>query len=73
MRQTLLERLKQDLVGPVSELEELPSRPSDVYLTGVLWPRQTQISRGLPLIVANPIKYCKYNGLPRQQTQNRQI
>ena len=43
MRRTLLERLKQDLVGPMSELEELASRPSDVYLTGVLWPRQTQM------------------------------
>lgn len=44
MRETLLERLKQDLVGPMSEFEELTSRPSDVYLTGVLWPRQTQMS-----------------------------
>src|SRR5687768_15057750 len=31
-------RLAEDLIGPRSEKEELQARPSDVYLTGILWP-----------------------------------
>ncbi|GAB4511295.1 MAG: hypothetical protein Tsb0019_06670 [Roseibium sp.] len=37
-------RLAQDLVGPRAEDEELAARPSDVYLTGILWPRRTAMS-----------------------------
>lgn len=43
-RNRILERLEVDLVGPFEEEEVIESRPSDLYLTGILWPRQTQIS-----------------------------
>ena len=43
MREILLDRLKQDLIGPHTEDEVLTSRPSDVYLTGILWPRETRM------------------------------
>lgn len=43
MRDILLKRLKQDLVGPYTEDEILTSRPSDVYLTGILWPREARM------------------------------
>ena len=41
MREVILQRLNQDIVGPYSEDETLFSRPSDVYLTGILWPQET--------------------------------
>jgi hypothetical protein len=34
-------RLAEDLVGPRTEGEKLTTRPSDVYLTGILWPQYT--------------------------------
>lgn len=37
-------RLTEDLIGPRSENEELTARPSDVYLTGILWPQHTAMS-----------------------------
>ncbi len=43
MRESVLHRLEQDLVGPYGEDEELTSRPSDIYLTGILWPREILI------------------------------
>ena len=43
MRGILLDRLKQDLIGPYAEGEVLTSRPSDVYPTGILWPRETRM------------------------------
>lgn len=43
MRDIILERLENDLIGPYTENEILTSRPSDVYLTGMLWPRETRI------------------------------
>ena len=43
MRDILLKRLERDLIGPDKKNEVLASRPSDVYLTGILWPRQTQM------------------------------
>ena len=44
-RDIILERLSQDLMGPFEELEELQdARPSDVYLTGILWPKQSVMS-----------------------------
>jgi len=43
VRDVLLERLAQDLIGPHAEDEVLASRPSDVYLTGILWPRETRM------------------------------
>lgn len=42
-RDILLDRLHQDLVGPDKEDEELKSLPSDLYLTGILWPRETRV------------------------------
>ncbi|WOF16785.1 DNA/RNA helicase [Methanoplanus sp. FWC-SCC4] len=41
-RELLLKRLKEDLIGPYKEDEILDSKPSDVYLTGILWPGQTR-------------------------------
>ena len=43
MREVLLDRLKLDLIGPHTEDEVLTARPSDVYLTGILWPRESRM------------------------------
>jgi hypothetical protein len=43
-RDTVAKRLFEDLVGPRADLEELSARPSDVYLTGILWPQRTAMS-----------------------------
>ena len=43
MRDSLLDRLRGDLVGPYTADEVLTARPSDVYLTGILWPRETRM------------------------------
>jgi hypothetical protein len=40
----ILSRLKHDLVGPRERAEVLISRPSDVYLTGILWPKNTRLA-----------------------------
>jgi len=37
-RDAIAKRLETDLVGPGAEGEKLSSRPTDVYLTGILWP-----------------------------------
>ncbi len=42
-RNILLQRLQQDLIGPFEEDEALTDRPSDVYLTGILWPSSTRM------------------------------
>lgn len=42
-REALAQRLEEDLIGPRSPDEILTSRPSDVYLTGILWPGQTEL------------------------------
>ncbi len=39
----VLSRLKEDLVGPYEENEILFWRPSDVYLTGMLWPGRISV------------------------------
>src|SRR5262245_34161637 len=44
VRAQLFARLAQDLVGPGSDAELLTSRPSDCYLTGILFPRRTQVA-----------------------------
>ena len=41
-RDIVLDRLRQDLIGPDKENEILESRPSDVYLTGILWPANSR-------------------------------
>ena len=43
LRDRLVQRLRVDLIGPRVEDETLTSRPSDVYLTGVLWPPRTRM------------------------------
>ena len=43
-RNTVACRLAEDLIGPCSKDEELTARPSDVYLTGILWPQRTAMS-----------------------------
>lgn len=40
-RERILSRLVRDLIGPEEAEEVLRSRPSDVYLTGILWPKNT--------------------------------
>ncbi len=39
----ILERLRQDLMGPYEEQELLDSRPTDVYITGMLWPQDSSM------------------------------
>ncbi len=43
-REKVLKRLKEDLVGPYTEDEEVNSGPTDVYMTGILWPFKSRIS-----------------------------
>ena len=42
-RQLILKRLIRDLVGPFRTREILEDRPSDVYLTGILFPQRTPL------------------------------
>ena len=42
-RDIVVNRLAEDLVGPRSETEKLESRPTDVYLTGILWPIKVEM------------------------------
>jgi hypothetical protein len=42
-RATVVQRLQEDLIGPRDPEERLVSRPSDVYLTGILWPKNTYL------------------------------
>ncbi|MCE8511899.1 DNA helicase [Ruegeria pomeroyi] len=43
-RDTMLERLKVDLIGPEANDEVITDRPSDRYLTGILFAHRTTIS-----------------------------
>lgn len=43
-RDIVASRLSEDLIGPRTVDEELTARPSDVYLTGILWPQRTAMS-----------------------------
>ena len=43
VRSALEKLLASQLLGPVYEDEVLEARPSDVYLTGILWPRETEV------------------------------
>lgn len=40
-REALASRLYEDLIGPMHPDETLEAKPSDVYLTGILWPQNT--------------------------------
>lgn len=43
-RDLIVKRLESDLIGPLFEDEVLvDARPSDVYLTGILWPREARV------------------------------
>ena len=44
IRQRILERLSTDLLGPLAPDEVIPERPTDRYLTGILWPRRSGLS-----------------------------
>ena len=44
VRQYLVEELKRDLVGPERVNEELEERPTSRYLTGILYPKDSQIA-----------------------------
>lgn len=41
VRDTLVDQLAIDLIGPLANDEIIDARPSDVYLTGILWPQNT--------------------------------
>jgi hypothetical protein len=43
VRELMLKRLTEDLIGPMSPLEVLISRPSDVYMTGILFPLDSRM------------------------------
>lgn len=43
-RDKMLSRLREDLIGPRAVDEVLSARPSDVYLTGILWPKNTALA-----------------------------
>ncbi|MCQ9617977.1 helicase-related protein [Paenalcaligenes niemegkensis] len=43
-REQMVERLCKDLIGPALGDEVLNARPSDIYLTGILWPKNTKIA-----------------------------
>ena len=44
MRGEIVARLEQDLIGPRAQDETLESRPTDTYLTGILWPASSKNS-----------------------------
>ncbi len=43
-RDVLLARMKTDLIGPGEDNEIISDRPSDRYLTGILFPARTEVS-----------------------------
>jgi len=43
-RLRITDRLGVDLIGPGAETETLTDRPTDYYLTGILWPQRTSMS-----------------------------
>lgn len=44
VRTSIVDRLCQDLLGPIEDSELISSKPSDYYITGILWPSRTQVS-----------------------------
>ncbi|RYC30290.1 DNA/RNA helicase [Lichenibacterium minor] len=43
-RELVVQRLTEDLIGPREPEEKLKARPSDVWLTGILWPSNTELA-----------------------------
>lgn len=44
VRDEIIKRLSKDLIGPQSQDEILLDKPSDVYMTGILWPARTEFT-----------------------------
>ena len=44
VRDEIIRRLSIDLIGPQSHDEILLDKPSDVYMTGILWPAKTEFT-----------------------------
>ena len=44
IREDFVTRIEEDLIGPHFGDEVLQNKPSDIYLTGILWPSRTEIS-----------------------------
>jgi hypothetical protein len=44
-REYLVERMREDLLGPHNDLEYLRDYPSDVYLTGILYPPKVSVNQ----------------------------
>jgi superfamily II DNA or RNA helicase len=44
VRDEIVKRLSEDLIGPKSPDEVLKSKPTDVYMTGILWPARTEFT-----------------------------
>lgn len=42
-RASVIQRLRQDLIGPFAEDEILEGRPLDIYLSGILWPLESSV------------------------------
>lgn len=42
-REKLIARLAEDLIGPGAEDERLTTRPTDVYLSGILFPQESEL------------------------------
>ena len=44
VRDEIIKRLSVDLIGPQTDDEILLDKPSDVYMTGILWPAKTEFT-----------------------------
>lgn len=44
-RDILIDRLRRDLIGPDHDDELIGDRPSDCYLTGILWPKAQKLGQ----------------------------
>ncbi len=42
-RASVIQRLRQDLIGPFADNEILEGRPFDIYLSGILWPLESSV------------------------------
>lgn len=42
-RAQVIQRMKEDLIGPFAADEILPGRPLDIYLSGILWPLESVV------------------------------
>lgn len=42
-RTSVIQRLRQDLIGPFEDDETLNGRPLDIYLSGILWPLESSV------------------------------